>query len=383
MTNQNIRLAIIGFSGLIGKRHTTHVLANPSTELVATVDPSPTAPTVASSLGIEHVPLFTSIAEMLNSNVPRPDAAIVCTPNHTHVPLATELVEAGIPVLVEKPLSNDVESGQGLVNLARSKGVPLLVGHHRRFNPYIIAAKHALESGEVGKVTAISGIWAVFKPDPYFDASPVGAWRKYKSQGGGVVLINMIHEVDNLQFLFGPIIRIHAEETLRRRTTTAGGDDDDAAEEGAALTLRFASGVVGTFIISDAVVSPHNFEMGTGENPTMPRVRLPHGSDEIDVYRIFGTEGTLSVPDMRLWRYHEGTEKSWTSPIGYEKLAIDQDPRVPFDRQLDHFVKVVLGQDEPNCTGQQGLSALEVCEAIRSAIRSDTGTVTLKREVSN
>ncbi|VUC27000.1 unnamed protein product [Clonostachys rosea] len=380
MTNQSIRIAIIGFSGLIGKRHTSHVLANPSTELVATVDPSPAAPSVASSLGIEHVPLFTSIAEMFNSSVPRPDAAIVCTPNHTHVPLAKELVEAGIPVLVEKPISNDIESGRKLVNLAQSKGVPLLVGHHRRFNPYIIAAKQALDRGKVGEVTAISGIWTAFKPDPYFDA---GAWRKFKSQGGGVVLINMIHEVDNLQFLLGPIIRIHAEEMLRRRTTTTGDDNKDAAEEGVALTLRFASGVVGTFIISDAVVSPHNFEMGTGENPTMPPVRLPHGSDEVDVYRIFGTNGTLSVPDMRLWKYHEGTEKSWNTPIGHEKLEIDQDPRVPFDRQLDHFVKVVLGQDQPNCTGEQGLSALEVCEAIRDAIRSDTGTVILKRSVAN
>lgn len=361
-----LKVVIVGFSGLIGKRHTQHVERNPLTELVAVVDPSPTASEVATSLGIHHVPLFLTIGALLEScDVGRPEAAIVCTPNHTHVPLASELVNAGIHVLVEKPISNDVESGESLVKLAESRGVKLLVGHHRRFNPYIAATKKVIDSGRLGTITAISGIWTLLKPNSYFDGTPVEAWRKSRSRGGGVVLINLIHEVDNLQFLFGPIIRIHAEETLSQRSVKG----DDAAEEGAALLLRFESGVVGTFIISDAVASPHNFEMTTGENPTVPRVRLKDSNDPVDVYRIFGSDGTLSVPDMNLWTYETSAEKSWTCPIAQQKVQIDTDPRVPFDRQLDHFVRVVRGQEEPSCTGEQGLRALKVCDDIREAIR--------------
>lgn len=361
-----IKVLIVGFSGLIGKRHTKHVQENPLTDLVAVVDPSPTAAQVASSLGISDVPIFSSIKALLAStDIGKPEAAIVCTPNHTHVPVASELVEAGIHVLVEKPISSDVESGQSLVELAENRGVKLLVGHHRRFNPYIIATKGVIDSGRLGSVTAISGIWTLSKPDSYFNATPIEAWRKSRSRGGGVVLINLIHEIDNLQFLFGPIVRIHAEETVRRRS----GDDDDTAEEGAALILCFESGVVGTFILSDAVASPHNFEMSSGENPTIPPVRYQRSNDPVDVYRVFGTEGTLSVPDMNIWAYAKGTEKSWTQPMIQQKVEIDTDPRVPFERQLDHFIRVVKGTEEPSCTGEQGLRALKICNDIRDAIR--------------
>lgn len=365
-----VTIAIIGFSGVIGTRHTEHVIANPATDLVALVDPSPRASVVAAEYVI---PYFEDIGSMLASrDIVKPVAALVCTPNHTHVPLSLQLVEAGIHVLVEKPISADVESGLKLVKRAREKGVGVLVGHHRRFNPYVMAAKKAVDSGLLGDVTAISALWTAFKPDAYFDADPALAWRKSK-KGGGVVLINLIHEIDILHHLFGPIIRIHAEKTVSRRQ---GGED--GAEEGAALTLRFKSGVVGTYILSDAVVSPHFFEAGTGENPLMPRARRPHG-EELDVYRIFGTEGTLSVPDMTLWKY-EG-ESSWQSEIKTQKLDIDDDQHVPFERQLDHFVRVMRGEEEPSCSGEDAVRALAVCEAVRGALDDGFGTVTVPEHV--
>ena len=70
------------------------------------------------------------------------------------------------------------------------------------------------------------------------------------------------------------------------------------AEEGAAILLRFKSGVVGTVILSDALPSPYNFEAATGENPLFPKAGK-------DIYRIFGTEATLSVGDMKVYTYGE------------------------------------------------------------------------------
>lgn len=369
-----VSIAIVGFSGLIGVRHLKHVLANPSLRLVALVDPSPKAKAMAEEHG---VPYFPSIGEMLASrDIQRPESAIVCTPNHTHVPLGLELVEAGIHVLVEKPVSADTASGAALVRRAAERGARLLVGHHRRFNPYVEAARRALDAGLVGDVTAVSALWAACKPDPYFYDDPRAAWRLSKSNGGGVVLINLVHEVDILQYLFGPITKVHAEKMKPRR-----GDGPDKAEEGAALTLRFESGIVGTFLLSDAVVSPHFFEAGTGENPLMPRARRESG-EEIDVYRIFGTQGTLSVPDMTLWNYGEGPS-SWTNEIRSRKLDLDDDPRVPFDRQLDHFVNVVRGTEAPRCSGEEGLRAIAVCDAIRRALDDENGTVLVSADVKS
>lgn len=162
----------------------------------------------------------------------------------------------------------------------------------------------------------------------------------------------MIHEVDILQYLLGPITRVHAEQTISQR--------GNEAEEGAAILLRFASGIVGTFILCDAAPSPHFFESSTGENPIIPK------SGGKDVYRIFGTEGTLSVGDGIITRYEAGVQKSWSSQLTETRLVVGSE--VPFDEQIEHLVQVVRGVEQPRCTGEDGLSAVAVCEAIKRAM---------------
>lgn len=398
-----IRIAIIGFGGLIGRRHTAHVLANASATLAAVVDGAPGASDLASQLA-PGVPYYPSVTALLSSTVAEkstPEAAIVCTPNAYHVPVALELVEAGVHLLVEKPLADTKADARLLVDRARSAGVKLLVGHHRRFNPYVIAAKKALAptDGETdrpegtGTIKAVSGLWTTYKPDAYFAAGP---WRLSRKQGGGPVMINLVHEVDVLQYLLGPIVRVSAEKMAGERGSAA--DLADSVEDGAALTLRFASGAVGTFMLSDAVVSPHFFEAGTGENPMLPRARYPcqHDSDEkgghdrdtirrqeegsdvmpVDVYRIFGSHGTLSVPDMTLWTCGNSF-RSWDEKLCVRRVWLDDDPRVPFDRQLDYFISVVRGEVEDGqgagCTGEEGLRVIAVCEAVIEALDDAEG----------
>src|SRR5271156_6232829 len=239
-----LKIAVVGGSGLIGKRHCQHVAANPSTQLIAIVDPSPAAKIVAQT---HSTALYPTIKDLLESPH-KPDAAIVCTPNLTHVPLSIELARAGIHILCEKPISIDIDSASSLIHEASKHGIKLLVGHHRRFNPYMLAAKQVVDSGALGQITAVNGLWSTVKPDEYF-AAEASSWRSSKTRGGGVILINFIHEIDLMHYLFGPVTRIHAEKTISRRTPQR----EDSAEEGAAITMRFASGVVGTFLISDNV----------------------------------------------------------------------------------------------------------------------------------
>jgi predicted dehydrogenase len=106
----SLQIAIIG-TGVIGPRHAKAVLQDPEAELVCIVDPNPAARSVAEDLGTV---LYSSIQDMLTSNH-KPDAAIVCTPNHTHVAVSKELLDGGIHVLVEKPIAEDVTSGSDLV----------------------------------------------------------------------------------------------------------------------------------------------------------------------------------------------------------------------------------------------------------------------------
>lgn len=341
---RKVNVAIIGV-GLIGPRHAKTVLNSPEANLIAIVDFAPQSIELARSLGAQH---YRSIQEMLVSPH-KPDAAIICTPNHTHVALTKELVDGGVHVLVEKPVSTDIASGRDLLeHTSRNNAVHVLVGHHRRFNPYIIATKESITSGSIGDIIAINGLWTTYKPADYFDAPT--QWRAGKT--GGVILINLIHEVDLLHYLFGPIARVHAEKTISRR--------GHEAEEGAAIVLRFSSGVVGTFLISDNLPSPHNFESGTGENPLIPKTGA-------DFYRIFGTNGILSVPDMSRWSYDAG-KKTWLEPIDKTKFPVVDG--VPFEFQLDHFVKVIRGEELANCTVGTGLAALIVCEAVKQSIET-------------
>lgn len=201
----------------------------------------------------------------------------------------------------------------------------------------------------LGRLIAINGLWTLYKPMSYFD--PPTEWRRLDS--AGPVFINLIHEIDLLHYWYGPITRVYAEKAPSQR-----GFD---AEEGAAITLRFATGMVGTFLLADAVVSPHNFEAGTGENPLIPLVGQ-------DFHRVFGADGSLSVPDMTKWEYKEG-EKSWHAPLATTRLDVP-DMKIPFEAQIEHFVAVIQGREEPCCDGAEGLRAVVVCEAIKTSMQT-------------
>ncbi|KAB8070453.1 hypothetical protein BDV29DRAFT_33975 [Aspergillus leporis] len=348
-----LRVVVVG-AGLIGPRHAKSIISNPQTELVALIDPLPNAASTAQQLQTSYYP---TIEAMLQA-IPRPDAAIVCTPNHTHVPVSQELLASGIHVLVEKPVSDSIDNGLGLLKFTQrpeNAHLKLLVGHHRRFNAYVLKTKQMLDAGSLGQIIAINGLWTLFKPEQYF--APPSDWRRAKSSGG-VVPINLVHDIDIMHYLFGPIVRIHAEKTLPQRPTPA-----HEAEEGAALTLRFASGVVGTFLVCDATPSPHNFEAGTGENPLIPKVQ-----DGADFYRIFGSNASLSVPDMTRWSYDGRSDKSWNEPLTVEKFDVEE--ATPFNLQLAHFVEVIQGKAEPSCSGEEGLRALLVCQAVQKALET-------------
>lgn len=351
-----VKLAIIG-AGLIGPRHAQAALKNTDITLIALVDPSPASVQLAAEFKTRYYP---SIDTLLEDASNKPDAALVCSPNSTHVAISQQLLSAGIHVLCEKPLSADITSGQSLIAHAAAQlgNLRLLTAHHRRFNPYVVAAKRILKSdiSSVGTITAVSGLWTLYKPDPYFD--PPTEWRRT----AGPVMINLIHDIDVLHYLLdSKVVRVAAFAAAKRRGFEA--------EEGGAILLHFANGIVATFVLSDALVSPHAFEMGTGENPMVPATGR-------DVYRIFGTDGTLSVPDLKRSFYAKGVEKSWSSQLTEvtermeDWLSEEERRKVPFELQMAHLVKVLRGQEEPVCSGEDGLAAVRVAEAVRTALQT-------------
>ncbi|GAA5908684.1 Gfo/Idh/MocA family protein [Sporobolomyces salmoneus] len=340
-----VSICVVGGAGLIGRRHVQHCLDEESVELACIVDPTQSGVEFAKD---KNVLLFRTLDELLIARAEghvRVDGVILATPNSTHVPLATQLLKAGITTLVEKPLSTDVSSGKVLLEVERSSQAKILVGHHRRFNPYVRNMKRLLDSGLVGEILAVQGQWSACKPLSYFQAPT--EWRQDPSAGGGPILINLVHDIDLFRYFFGNITRVYCEIGKKTRGFEV--------EETGAMTLRFVSGIVGAFVFSDASASPGHFESATGENPLMPQLGEP-------VYSVLGTTGSFSFPELKVFHY-SSPSGSWLDRLVTESsLSVDTTP--PFTHQLRHFVKVIGREEQPNCCAEDALLTIHTLDAI-------------------
>jgi predicted dehydrogenase len=337
-TPRPLRIAVVG-AGLIGRRHVELISASDHCDLSALVDLTPASEALASDLRVPH---FHTLHDLLREA--RPDGVVLATPNPLHVDQALACIEAGVPPLVEKPVAETVASGARLVDVVERRGVPVLVGHHRRHSPLIARARDIIASGRLGPIVAVNGTAMFCKPDHYFDEGP---WRR--QAGGGPILINLIHEIDDLRTLCGEIVSVQALAS----NATRGFEVEDTV----AIGLRFASGALGTFMLSDTAACAKSWEQTSGENKSYPSY-----PDE-DCYLVAGTQGSLSVPTLRLKTY--AGERSWWRPFVEEQVSVLRDD--PLERQLAHFCAVIRGEAQPLCTARDALQTLRVTLAVALA----------------
>jgi len=331
-----VKIAVLG-AGLIGKRHIEHVLNEDCAQLMAIVDPTDMGKALAAANGTSWYPDF---AAMIRCE--RPEGVMISTPNQMHVVNGLEVVAAGVPALVEKPLADDVTEATKLVEAAERAGVPLLTGHHRRHNPLVQEAKKAIDAGRLGQIVSVNGTCWFYKPDDYFDLP----WRRQR--GAGPVFMNLIHDVDTLRYLCGEVVEVHALESNALR--------GNPVEETAVILLKFASGALGTVNVSDKIVSPWSWEFTTGENPAFSHTQET-------CYMIGGTRGSLSVPYLDLW--YNASKPSWVEPIERERLPVDR--KDPLGLQVRNLCGVVRGLEMPVVSAREGLETLRVIEAVKQA----------------
>ena len=333
----NAGIVVVG-AGLIGRKHLDVVTSH--AVLSAIVDPDPGTKELAAKFG---VPWFDDLEPCLKTE--RPDGAIIATPNHLHHSQGMTCLTHGVPALIEKPLTASAREGEQLVTFEAERNTPILVGHHRRHSPIAKAAKSVIDIGRLGRVVTVNALFWLNKPADYFQAE----WRT--KAGGGPTYINLIHDIDMLQHLCGPIARVQAREANAVR----GFEVEDTS----AVILEFASGALGTVSICDTTSAPWSWELTAGENPAYPRT-------DQSCYTIGGTEASLSVPDLKLWR-HKGAQ-SWWSPIEHETLEItEQDP---VEAQFLHLLDMIENGAPPLVSATDGLRNIEVLDAIKRAAKS-------------
>ena len=335
-----VNLGLLGV-GLIGKRHAEIILKYKDAKLVAVADPDKSAEKYAKEIGVSY---FKSLSEMLSSS--SLDGVIIATPNNLHVEHGIECIQKNIPSLIEKPLASTAQDAAIISKASEDSGVPVLVGHHRRHNPIIKAAKKIVDSGEIGDVRSFHANCWLFKPDEYFEES---VWRTKK--GAGPVSVNLVHDIDLLRYICGEVVSVQAQTIKSRR----GHENEDVAS----VLLRFDTDIVGTISVSDTIVSPWSWELTAKENPAYPPTSE-------NCYLFGGDHGSLSVPDLTIWKNKE--KRGWWEPIHSAKHSIITTD--PLMNQIDHFCSIIKGNNAPLVSAEEGLQNLKVLEGIYESAES-------------
>jgi UDP-N-acetyl-2-amino-2-deoxyglucuronate dehydrogenase len=194
--------AVIG-CGTISVVHLAAVTSLDGVDLVGVCD---TDADRAAEVGEKYgVPWFTDHAELLATV--RPQVVHICTPHNQHVPVAIDSLDAGVAVLVEKPVAHTVGEAERLLAANRAHpGVQVGVCLQNRYNASVQAATALLGTGELGRVLGGSATLLWHRDPAYYEARP---WRgRVRESGGGVLINQAIHTLDLLQWLLGDVVDV-------------------------------------------------------------------------------------------------------------------------------------------------------------------------------
>lgn len=339
-----IKMAVLGLNQ--GSKIARDASVNPEIDLVAVAGFGDHDAQVAQEL---EVPLYNDYTLLLKQV--ELDAIAIALPNKLHVESVELSLQAGIKnILLEKPIANTVEEAQHIIDICNEAGATLLIGHHRRSSSKYQFLREIIDSGRIGNIVGIQSNYAIAKPHSYYDVE----WHTKK--GGGPLLINAIHDFDDLNFVCGMTpARVYAAA----RNTVRGNEVEDSVS----AVVEYKEGVTASYFISDATPSPWNYDLAAEENTFFT---MCPGENSL---RVFGTKGSFGFPNMDLYYYDENAF-GWTSPLIHEHFEVEKND--PMTAELDHFVDLCMGREtKPRCTGENGLDTLKVINAILESV--DTG----------
>jgi predicted dehydrogenase len=303
-----LRVAVVGCGG-IGKTHLDRWRKIETAQLVGVSDVDEER---ARATGL---PAFTEHERLLDEV--RPEAVDICTPPAFHAPVALAAIERGIPVISEKPLARNPDEARGMVEAARSRGVPLMTAFCHRFHEPNMLAAQLIREGRLGRIVQfrnrfgarlvrIADIWS----------------SKAEIAGGGVLIDTSIHSVDLFRFFLGEVRQVLA--LCQTFNPNLKGVEDTAM-----MLLEAESGAQGV------IESSWN---------------TPWSRNTVELY---GEGGAAIVDyDAGELRYRLEGDADWQRP---ELGKMDR-----FERELRHFVRAVRGEEPLQVTGEDGLRAVEI-----------------------
>lgn len=257
----------------------------------------------------------------------KPDAVVLVTPTTMHCEQTIEALEAGMHVMVEKPISSTLEEADRMIAVANKTKKKLMVGHLERFNPAVTEVRRRIQTDELGKIFQISAKRLSPFPGRISDV--------------GVILDLAVHDIDAMHAITGSTVtRAYAELQSRSHKT---------AEDVLTGLIRFKNDVVGSLEIS-------------WQSP-----------QKVRQLSVFGEGGAMIVDYLT---QDLTFQKNGTSDNGWEELSSFTGQREgevikfvvqkkePLKVEHDAFIDAILNDKPMPVTGEEGRSALEVALAL-------------------
>ncbi|MEU5466080.1 Gfo/Idh/MocA family oxidoreductase [Streptomyces althioticus] len=358
MTGTPLRVGLVGY-GLAGSVfHAPLIAATQGLALdtVVTSNPERQAQARAEYPDVR----VAASADELWARADELDLIVVASPNKTHVPLATAALEAGLPVVVDKPVAGTAAEARALAELAEKRGLLLSVFQNRRWDNDFLTLRRLITDGELGEVYRFESRFERWRPQLK------GGWRESgdPAEIGGLLYDLGSHVVDQALVLFGPVTSVYAEADVRREGAQA---DDDTF-----VALTHESGVRSHLYVSatTAQLGPRFRVLGSKAG------YVKHGLDPQEAALRDGSRPGASgtgwgAEPEELW----GRLGAGESPVtGGGSLV----PTLPGDYPA-YYAAVArsLHSDGPNpVTAQEAAAALDVLEAARRSA-AEKVTVTL------
>jgi len=230
-----VHIALCGL-GRIGQVHYENLVTHPNVHLCAFVDVDFDRAQAKAAIPAS-CKAYRSLTDLLADKQTRVDGILICTPTATHTPCTREALLAGKHVLCEKPISHLVEEVDELYILSKDKGLHLLCGFQRRYDPNFSKLKAVLESGKVGKLIKVRSISR---------DNPLHVSIDYLKVSGGIIADTASHDIDMIRYITGedPETVYAVANAFSPEVATIG--DHDQLD----MVFKFPSGVIASIDIS-------------------------------------------------------------------------------------------------------------------------------------
>lgn len=311
-----MRVGVIGV-GAMGSNHAR--VYSEIADLVGIADPDVKAGGAASNRF--NTSFFPDYRGLLKEPL---DAISVCVPTSHHVQVATDVIRAGLHLLVEKPLALSPAEGQEIVDAAKDAGLTLAVGHVERYNPVISVVKKGLDAGQYGDLITIAARRVSSFPTRIRDV--------------GVVMDLGVHDIDILRYLVtSPVETVY---------TLSGRRMHERFEDHANLLLRFKSGVNGFIEVNWL---------------TPMKVRRLSLTCLKNFVEVDYTDQSVTVSASTLGPLDSAN--LYQIPLEHHSQRISVRKEEPLRLELQDFLAAIRDKRPPLVTGLDAVETLKVAEA--------------------